>query len=111
VQGDAPDQFWELGTPFVANHGGHLGVVAANRGHWIARLCDDDLRRHDRRVDRLSISAERPVENSIDHKVHQVGVHFVLVMSKAIGDPHEVLNDGNDFVEGELNWSVGLAHQ
>jgi len=66
---------------------------------------------HDRRVDGLPISAECPFEDSIHHEVDQVGVDFAIVVSQAVGDPHEILNDSNSLVEGEANRSLGLRCQ
>lgn len=59
----------------------------------------------------LPISAERSFENSVDNEVDQVGVDFAILVSEAVGDPHEIFDYGNGLVEGEANRSVGLGCQ
>lgn len=62
-------------------------------------------------VDGLPISAKSSFKNSVDHEIDQVGIDFAIVVSQPVGDPHQILDNGNRLIEGKANRSVGLRGQ
>lgn len=58
----------------------------------------------------LPVSSKGTIEQSVDNQIEQVGVDFVTISAKLVGDAHHVLDDVGDLVQGESNRPLCRCH-